>query len=539
MTSGDSDSLLPGTGLSDLLDAAVRRAGDRAALDLAGHVWTYRELGDLVAQASDGLRRMGVGPGSRVGLCLPNSPWYVIGFFAALRLSAIVVQFNPLYTAREIVQIARDSGTDTLFVSDLSMQVATMAEVRRQRPGLAIIGCPLDVASAGAMPSDWRDFGALIAEASTCPAVPVTADMPAVLQYTGGTTGVPKGAVLTHGNLLANCEQIRLHLHLEPDADHRTVAVLPLFHVFALTTVLLLSVRLAAQIVLLPRFDVDGLLRTIARTRPTLLSAVPTIYGAVNGVAVEQLPDFSTMAACISGGAPLPFDVREAFERRTGTRLVEGYGLTEASPVVACNPVDAPPCDHSAGIALPGTRIEIHATDEARGPLGPGEIGEVCVRGPQVMRGYWQQPEETARVLQDGLLRTGDVGYLDAEGHLFLVDRIKDVILCSGYNVYPRMIEEALYEHPAVAEAIALGLPDAYRGESPHAFVALRPGAEASVAGLRAHLAERLNKIEMPVTIEIRAALPRTAVGKLSRKDLRETVRAEAARAADLRVDVA
>lgn len=508
-------------GLPALLDAAARRAPGRPALDLSGRKWSYRELHALVDRAAAGLLRLGIAPGDRVGLCLPNSPHYVVAFFAALRVGAIVVQYSPLYTARELEHIAADSDTRLLFVSDLEPQIAATQALQQRRPTLAVICCPLAADTRPDLPSAWTGFADLVAPVPTSSFPSPRADAPAVLQYTGGTTGVPKAAVLTHANLLANCEQIRRHLQVDAQTEHCTVAVLPLFHVFALTTVLLLSIRLAAEIILLPRFELTGLLDAIQRTRPTLFSAVPTIYGAINSAPIESLPDFSGMRACVSGGAPLPFDVREAFERRTGARLVEGYGLSEASPVVACNPIDRPPRDRSAGIALPGTQIEICAIDNQACQLAIGETGEVCVRGPQVMQGYWRQPAETARVLRNGLLRTGDVGYLDADGHLYLVDRIKDVILCGGYNVYPRAIEEALYEHPDVAEAIALGMPDPYRGETPHAFVALHPGGRVTTEALRAHLAERLSKIEMPSVIAIRDRLPRTAVGKLSRKDLR------------------
>jgi len=514
-------------GVSELLDAAALWAPNRRALDFAGRKWSYREVHDLVDRAAASLERLGVGRGDRVGLCLPNSPDYAVAFFAVLRIGAIVVQCNPLYTARELEHILADSGARVLIVSDLETQIAATLEVQRRQPSLTVLCCPMPVSpprTAPSIPSEWARFADLPVAPPDRIYPPTDPGDAAVLQYTGGTTGAPKGAILTHGNLTANCEQIRLHLRLEQDTQHCALAVLPLFHVFALTTVLLLSVRVAAEIVLLPRFELNSLLPTIARTRPTLLSAVPTIYGAINGAAADHLPDFSSLLACISGGAPLPFDVREAFEKRTGARLVEGYGLTEASPVVTCNPIDRPPRDHSAGVALPGARIEIRALDDPLREAAVGETGEVCVRGPQVMKGYWRRDEETARVLQDGLLRTGDVGYLDEDGYLFLVDRIKDVILCGGYNVYPRVIEDALYEHPAVAEAIALGMPDAYRGETPHAYVALRTGMTVTPEALRVHLAERLSKIEMPAVIEVRPSLPRTAVGKLSRKDLRAAI---------------
>jgi long-chain acyl-CoA synthetase len=285
--------------------------------------------------------------------------------------------------------------------------------------------------------------------------------------------------------------------------------------------------------VLLPRYDLDQTLKAIARTRPTFLPAVPTIFNAMAGAAGKQRIDLSGMRACISGGAPLPGEVREAFERDTGGRLVEGYGLSEASPIITCNPIDGPDKPGSAGRPFPGTTIEIRAPDGERELRAIGDRGEICARGPQVMAGYWHRPAETEAVLNDGLLRTGDIGYLDEDGYLFIVDRIKDVILAGGYNVYPRVIEDALYEHPMVVEAVVIGVPDAYRGQAPKAFVTLKDGETVDVGALRAFLAERLSKIELPREIEVRDTLPKTLIGKLSKKELVAEEEARTAGAAD------
>jgi long-chain acyl-CoA synthetase len=281
--------------------------------------------------------------------------------------------------------------------------------------------------------------------------------------------------------------------------------------------------------ILLPRFDLKQMLKTIARTHPTQFFGVPTIYVAINGADDGDLAGFKSIRCCISGGAPLPLDVRERFESRTGVMVVEGYGLSEASPILACNPLDGPVKDNSTGPAFPETVIEIRDLDDPHRVLGLGEKGEVCARGPQVMKGYWQKPEATDAVFVDGALRTGDVGYVDDDGYLFLVDRIKDVILCGGYNVYPRVIEDAVYQHPAVKEAIAIGVPDQYRGQAPKLFVVFREGMSANNEELCEFLRQRINKIEMPREIEIRASLPKTLIGKLSRKEL---VAEEAARSA-------
>jgi long-chain acyl-CoA synthetase len=287
--------------------------------------------------------------------------------------------------------------------------------------------------------------------------------------------------------------------------------------------------------ILLPRFQLRQALKTIARTRPNYMPAVPTIYGAIAGAAKTETVDLSSIHACISGGAPLPAEIRHDFERLTGARLVEGYGLSEASPIVTCNPIDGASKQGSAGLPFPGTTIEIRDREAPDRLLDRGEIGEICVRGPQVMAGYWNRPDATAHVFVNGALRTGDVGYVDEDGYLFIVDRIKDLIICGGYNVYPRMIEEALYEHPAVAEAVVIGVPDTYRGQAPKAFVTLVPGRQATPEDLRTFLTDKVSKIELPREIEIRDSLPKTLIGKLSKKELvaEEAAKEAAANAAD------
>jgi long-chain acyl-CoA synthetase len=352
----------------------------------------------------------------------------------------------------------------------------------------------------------------------------------AVIQYTGGTTGVAKGATLTHANLTANCAQVLRHIGANQERE-RILGVLPLFHVFALTSVLNYGIAVGAELILLPRFELADTLRTIRQRRPTNFPAVPTIYNAINTAPAKLRQDLGSLTHCVSGGAPLPLEVKAAFERLTGCTVVEGYGLSETSPVLCVNPLDGRAKAGSVGPPVTATTIEIR-DPEAPGRLMPqGERGEVCARGPQVMGGYWNKPAETKAAFIDGAFRTGDVGYLDADGFLFLVDRLKDLILCGGYNVYPRVIEEALYRHPAVREATVIGVPDAYRGEAPKAFVALREGMSATPEELKAFLGGEISKIEMPREIELRDSLPRTLVGKLSKKELEaeEEARREAA----------
>lgn len=532
--------------LTDLLDKAVLHHGRQPAIDFLGRRWTYKQVGELVRQTARGLQDLGVKPGMRVGLCLPNTPYFVIFYFAVLRIGGVVVNFNPLYVERELKHQILDSGTTIMVVPDLKLIHAKVAKVAEETGLTQIIVCPfasilplakrmafacLKRREVARIPNDGRHirFANLIADDADPDPVEQSPDDLAVLQYTGGTTGLPKGARLSHANLAANSAQMIRHVGHLPEQPERTLGVLPLFHVFALTTVLNYSVDTAAEMVLLPRFEMKQFLDAIRRTRPTQFLGVPTIYSAMIALPEDQMPDFSTVHICISGGAPLPFEVRDQFEHIYGVRLVEGYGLSEASPIIACNPCEGIIKDNSCGPAFPETILEIHDLDDPHRVLGVGERGEVCARGPQVMQGYWNRPEETDKTFIDGALRTGDIGYLDEDGYLFLVDRIKDLILCGGYNVYPRVIEDALYEHPAVAEAVVIGVPDSYRGQSPKAFVALHAGMHADEAMLCAFLKQRLSKIEMPSSIELRDKLPKTLIGKLSKKALADE---EAARRA-------
>ena len=540
--------------LPDLMDLAVARFADRPAIDFLGRVVSYREVGARVDKLAAGLARLGVVKGTRVGLLLPNTPYSVLFYYAILKAGGIVVNYNPLYTARELLTQIKDSGTEIMVAMDLERIYRPLATIAEEAGLAHIIVCPMADAlpakkamlfrlfKRGELAKLARDathvpYAKLIAEAPDAPETPPRVEVSgadvAVLQYTGGTTGVPKGAMLTHANLIANAQQIIEHAGEGSirDGEERVLCVLPLFHIFAMTTAMNFAVRVGAEMILLPQFKLDQLLATIEHRRPTVFPAVPTIYGAINLAAEKRRLDLSSIRMCISGGAPLPQEVHARFEALTGCRLAEGYGLTEAAPVVSANPLDGSPGrPGSTGRAMPQTTVEIRDPENIGQLIAQGEKGEICVRGPQVMAGYWQRPDDTEAVMVDGALRTGDIGYLDEDGCLFLVDRIKDLILCSGYNVYPRIIEEALYEHEAIAQAVVIGIPDAYRGESPKAFVTLKDDASVTPEALREFLVERLSKIEMPKEIEIRESLPKTMVGKLSKKELvaEEKLRAKA-----------
>lgn len=534
----------------EVLESAAARFPDRPCMNFLGRKYTYGEALDLVNRAIVGFQKLGVAKGTRVGLCLPNTPHYVICYFAVLKAGGTVVNFNPLYAEHEILEQCDDSGAEIMVSLDVKDIYRKVSRLPRGRGLRKIVVCPmrdvlppikgamfalLNIGKTASIPDDavHVSFRELTATEGTPAAVPIDPEKDlAVLQYTGGTTGRPKGAMLTHANVSANAEQVRLWSEVLTEGEERILAVLPFFHAFAMTVAMNLGIAIAAELILLPRFQIGQLLKAVTRTRPTLLPGVPTLFAAILAAPGLARHDLSSIRFCISGGAPLAVELKQQFEALTGCLLVEGYGLSEASPVLACNPVSRPNKAGSVGFPLPGTTIEIRSVEAPRTALRQGEKGEICAAGPQIMAGYWRRPAETAEAINNGMLRTGDVGYLDEEGYLFLVDRIKDVILCSGFKVYPRIIEEAIYSHPAVAETIVIGVPDAYRGETPKAFVRLKAGATLDQESLVAFLEDKLSPIEMPKLVEFRDELPKTAIGKLSKKYLVEEA-AKAASAAD------
>jgi len=517
-----------------LLDRSAATFADRPALSFQGRRWSYRALAALVDRAAAGLQHLGLQPGDRVGLCLPNTPYFPVFYYAALKAGLVVVNYNPLYVEPELRQQIADSGTTTMVVPDLAtiydkvapilplerIIVCPFADILPTLKGIAFTLLNRDLLARPVWSDRIIPYRHVIAPGAPPTPVPIDPSNLAVLQYTGGTTGRPKGAMLTHANLSINAQQSTFHMPSMRLGEERLMGVLPFFHVYAMTSILNGGVLVGAELILHPRFEIGALMKSLACDKPTIMHAVPTIYNAI-ATAIETHPlDMSSLRVCVSAGAPLPAEIRERFQTLTGRRIIEGYGLTETSPAVTSNPPDGEVRPGSVGIALQGTIVEIRGLDDITRVMPTGERGEICVRGPQVMQGYLNREVETRDVFIDGALRTGDVGYLDADGYLFITDRIKDLIICSGYNVYPRVIEEALYEHPAVAEAIVIGIADAYRGQAPLAFVTLRAGEHRTGEELREFLQTRISSIEMPVRVEIRATLPKTVIGKLSRKEL-------------------
>ncbi len=516
------------TSVPALLDAAVARGPDQVAIDFLGRSITYRELDVRAGAAAAGLAALGVRPGVSVGLYLPNTPFHPIAFFGTLRAGGRIAHLSPLDPPRRLRFKLEDSETRILVASDdpepldraaglLAAGVIDrliVAESRdfdpRARPAPLPAGAiPFSRLGEGAPPVSARsiDPGAL-----------------ALLQYTGGTTGLPKGAMLTHANLTAAVAAYRtwfIGTGTPMGPGDRLICALPLFHIYALTTILLLGLDRGATVLLRPRFDVDATLRDIEIARATFFAGVPTMWGAIaNHPTIEQR-DLSSLRVLSSGGAPLPTEIVTAIHRRTGRQLGAGWGMTETAPAGTRMLPDQAHAPGLIGVPLPGVEMQIVALEDPRRVLGAREIGEIRVRGLNVASGYWRRPAQSAASHVDGFLLTGDVGYRDEQGSFYLVDRKDDMIISGGFNVYPTMIEQAIYEHPAVAEALVIGIPDDYRGQSAKAFVTLRAGAPPlTLEALRDFLSDKLGRHELPNALEIRTTLPKTAVGKLWRRGL-------------------
>jgi long-chain acyl-CoA synthetase len=531
---------LPPLALPQMFADSVAAAGDATMINFMGRRFSYRAMATEAAQVASGLQALGIQKGDRVGLFLPNVPQYVAAYYGALIAGATLVNFSPLYTIDELTAQVEDSGTQLLFTLSASALLPTaLAVLERSSLQRLIVGSVAEVlpplkslafrlfkrAELTPLPADPRvlRYDRLIANDGTPTAVEVDpeADV-ALIQYTGGTTGTPKGAMLTHQNLSANARQVNA---IDPDlhAEDRILGVLPMFHVFANTCVLNRTVLRGGAMILLPRFEAGAALAALTRSRATALPGVPTMYQALLDHPDIARTDFSSLRVCISGGAPMSAELREAFVTRSGAALVEGYGLTESAGVVSTNPYAGPVKAGTIGQVLPQTEVRLVDKEDPMQPAPDGEPGELVVRGPQIMHGYWNRPEADAdSFTADGWLRTGDVAVIDADGYIRIVDRLKDMIAVGGFKVYPSEIERILYTHPAVREALVLGVADARLGETPAAFVTLDPEVEQIAAeALRAWLNPQLGKHERVASVAVRASLPKTMIGKLDRKALR------------------
>jgi long-chain acyl-CoA synthetase len=548
---GPWDQHLPPLSMAAAFDESAKRMGSAPLLDFLGRHYSYAETLDGANRVACGLASLGYGPGDRIGLFLPNVPHYVAAYYGILKLGATVVNFSPLYSVEELRAQVEDSGTRLLFTLSATALLPTALKVLEASslerlvvgsvagalpPTKSLLYRMFKGKEVAARPNDPRifAFSQLIANDGACTTPQIDPDTHlALIQYTGGTTGVPKGAMLTHQNLTANARQVA---RLDPDlgtSHDKVLGVLPFFHVFANTCVLNRTVMTGGEIVMLPRFDGAQALDAINRTRPEALPGVPTMFQALLDHPKMAKTDWSSVKYCISGGAPLPAELKTRFEAATGARLLEGYGLSESSGVVSANPYRAEGKPGTIGQPIIATRVRLVDKEDASRPAPEGEPGEIVIAGPQVMQGYWERPEtDDSTFCMDAAgqkwLRTGDVGQIDEDGFIRIVDRLKDMIAVGGFKVFPKHVEEVLYRHPAVKEALVIGMPDAYRGEVPRAYVALNEEAEPITgAALHDWLNPQLGKHERVDAVVIREKLPKTMIGKLSRKDLLLEIAAE------------
>lgn len=519
-----------------LFEKAVSQVPAEPCLVFVGKKYSYRDVDMMINRITAKLQEMGIRKGDCIGLCLPNCPYFVAAYYGILKTGATVVNFNPLYTEDEIAYQVKDSGIKYMFTLDVKSIYPKVEVALQNTPLEKIIICPL----ADVLPEPKKTlfklfkgkevvkvkpddahvmFKDLVQHYSAPKAVEINPEEDvAVLQYTGGTTGVPKGAMLTHSNILNNTKQIKLWLG--EDAYQETfMAALPFFHVFAMAAVMNLGIATCSKIILVPRFDLQDVIQLIKKHKVTIFPAVPSILSAINNDSSIQASWLKSLKYIISGGASLPLPVKQQFEKTAGAQIIEGYGLTESSPVATCSPkVGAK--ENSIGMPIPGTEVEIRNLEDNSKCMPTGERGEVFIKGPQVMKGYWKREDATKDTLIDGWLKTGDVGYMDSDGFIFLTDRLKELIIINGYNVYPRIIEEAFYKHEAVAEVSVIGVADKDKGEVPKAFIVLKDGYNPSEEELLSFAKGELNPIEKPAYVEIRKSLPKTMIGKLSKKEL-------------------
>jgi long-chain acyl-CoA synthetase len=536
--------------LPEMLERTTAGSSEATALVYFGARITYRQLLEHVNRMAAGLRAMGVARGDRVALMMPNCPQFVIAYFGALRAGAIVTATSSMYTSREAAHQWNDAGAKVVIADRrlysvikaampqlASVQHVILTGMKQYSPSQLGRLCELlnSASSAsrsksgkskmrGAKPADGcapHEWDELLSRSAKPPSDgPKPSDI-ACLQYTGGTTGTSKGAMLTHANFVINACQSMRWLTGKAKTKQTFVAALPLFHIYAMTCVMIASIHAGGTVIILPRFELRAALNVIRKYRPTIYHGVPTMYVAFNNAPNVQRYGFHSLRVCMSGGAPLPVEVRQKFEALTGGRLVEGYGLTETSPVTHINPPEGSPKSGSMGLPIADTEARIMDLETGTREMPVGEIGEIVIRGPQVMKGYWNKPEETALVLRNGWLYTGDIAKKDEDGYFYIVDRKKDMIIAGGYNVYPREVEEVLFECPKVKEAGVIGVPDEYRGETVKAFVVLKDGVKATAEEIIEYCRPRMASYKVPRIVVFRDSLPKSGVGKYLRRELR------------------
>ncbi|MDM5199208.1 long-chain fatty acid--CoA ligase [Fictibacillus enclensis] len=516
---------IPEYTIPQLLEHTAEKYPDNIALSFFGHKSTYKELQNLVHRFASALQKEGLKEGDRVAVMLPNCPQYTIAYYGILAAGGIVTQVNPMLVERELLHIIEDSGAEMMIVYEtLVDQVNKVEQLFSLKTVISV--------SFDHQPKlqDVPSFYQFLQKGDLpFQRIPVSPDETAVLQYTGGTTGRSKGAMLTHRNLVANVLQsyefFKLTLEI---GKEKYLTVIPLFHVFGMTSCMNMAVYTASESILLPRFDLEEVLETIKNEQPTVFPGVPTMYVAITNHPLAENYSIDSIKVCNSGSAPMPVELLQEFERKTGSAILEGYGLSEASPTTHCNPLFADRKAGSVGIGLPSTDYRVVDLGSGTKEVETGELGELIIKGPQVMKGYWNMPEETEHALRDGWLYTGDIAKIDEDGYVYIMDRKKDLIIASGYNVYPREVEEVLYEHPAVREAVVIGVPDPYRGEEVKAILVLKEGRGATEEEIFHYCKQNLSAYKVPHLIEFRSELPKTNVGKILRRALRDEARIQA-----------
>ncbi|TWT11133.1 long-chain fatty acid--CoA ligase [Planomicrobium sp. CPCC 101079] len=516
-----SDFSYPEKTMPEFLAEVAGKIPDRIALKFYHKEITYRELHGLSSVFASALQKSGIQKSDRVAIMLPNCPQYVISYYGILKAGGIVTQVNPMLIERELLYLLNDSGAETIVVYEpLYARIKAIADETNLKTIIVVSFEPNQLK----LETDCS-FEAFLGkgDGNIAPIhINIHEDV-AVLQYTGGTTGQSKGAMLTHRNIAVNALQSQEFFKQEVAfGEESCLTVIPLFHVFGMISAMNLSILNGSKNILLPRFDLQEVLETIKNEQPTTFPGVPTMYIAITNHPDAEKYGIDSIHICNSGSAPMPIETMREFERKTGAKILEGYGLSEAAPVTHCNPPFAKRKPGSIGIGFPSTEYKVVdlATGEEEAPIG--EAGELIIRGPQVMKGYWNMPEETAHTLRGGWLFTGDIAKMDEEGYVYIVDRKKDMILSSGFNVYPRDIEEVLYEHPAVQEAVAIGVADPYRGESVKAIIVKKAGQEATEEEIIEWASGRMAAYRVPRIVEFRSELPKTNVGKILRRALRE-----------------
>lgn len=530
----------PDEPLQDGLTRSASKFPEKTAIHFLGRQVSYLELYESALKFGNYLKSLGISKGDRVAIMLPNCPQNVIAFYGILYAGGVVVQTNPLYTEKELAYQMNDSGARAILTLDILFPRVSKVIGETALENVIVTGIkdylpfPKNVLYPFVQKREYgmtvkvehRGRNHLFTEvmkrkqAEPIETLDIQQEDLALLQYTGGTTGAPKGVMLSHRNLIANTEMCAAWMYRCEPGEEVVLGILPFFHVYGMTTVLVLSVSQGNKMVLVPKFDPATVLKLIDKQSPTLFPGAPTIYiGLLNHPDIGNY-DLSSIKACLSGSAPLPVDIQMQFEKITKGKLVEGYGLSESSPVTHSNLIwDGKRKEGSVGLPWPDTEAAIFRTGTTE-LVEQGEVGEIAVRGPQVMKGYWNRPEETAATIKDGWLLTGDLGYMDEDGYFYVVDRKKDMIIASGYNVYPREIEEVLYEHPAVAECIVAGVPDPYRGETVKAYIVRKQGTDLTEQELNEHCRKSLAAYKVPKLYEFRDELPKTAVGKILRRSL-------------------